>query len=515
MHAPRPVGLTTLILALLWAVGAQVATTAPGDGDGRADDDGATTTEAVAVHGKVLLVTSADLAEAWAAFAEWKTRQGKRTTIVTVDEITKTYADVEGDTQDRIKACIQEHINDHGARWIILGGDSQPDGTGHIPDRDTYHYLGRSLQYADLPTDAWYVSPDTWDGNGDGVYGNWQDDLESISYTNEPGACIARIPVRTADEVTAFTDKVIAYESAYPTEDFAKKLLFTCPEPHAYFKADLLWDDNVSKVWDGDFARYFKDTHDLLPDDWIDLINDGAASKIHMHGHGLREGWVLDRNKLARADAVAKLTNADKPLVMTTVSCFTGQFDSRQDPSIVESILRHEGGGAVAVVTPSREGVPIYHPRDRNNRQTVQDGTTRLLTLFWVHGLGGGLTTGEALQAAKADMAADAEEFAGFHWCLSEINLLGDPTLDMRAADAFTPDVDAPESIRRSARSIKVKTGVAGLTVCVWQGDVYEIAITDDDGNATLELRGLVAGDLLLTVCGANANTVARTVIVK
>ena len=67
------------------------------------------------------------------------------------------------------------------------------------------------------------------------------------------------------------------------------------------------------------------------------------------------------------------------PLI-TTVSCFTGQYDGKEDPSIVESMIRQPKRGSVAVVAPIRTGKPHFHQRSDFRLMVSEgklDGTTQ------------------------------------------------------------------------------------------------------------------------------------------
>ena len=469
----------------------------------------------------VLLITAAELAEAWEPFAAWKTRCGKSTRIVTVESIAADYPGV--DVQARIKACVLDHVRGHGTRWVVLGGDSLPGGRGLVPDRDTRHAIqGGRLRYADIPTDLYYVTAEGWDADGDGVYGDYRADRDAIGWTSL--AAIGRIPVRTPAQVAAYTQKVIGYETRYPVEGFATRLLYANAVRQANYKAELVWDDHLERAWpQGGIDLFFVDRtpwdgarpgdYALSPGHWVERINAATHGKLHMHGHGFLPGWVLERNQLADAQTVSALRNEDAYLLMTTVSCFTGHYDDAQDPSITEAMLRQPRGGAVAIVAPAREGVPVFHA-GADPRHT-QDGTTRLLTRFWARGLAEDLTTGEALAAAKDELAADAARSDGYHWVLSELNLLGDPTLDMRARDPITPALAAPARLAVGARELTVDVGRPGLRVCAYQpGGVYAVARSDAAGRARLTLGGQRAGELSLTVSGPSANTVTRTLTV-
>ena len=146
----------------------------------------------------VLLITSPELKEAWEPFAEWKKKLGKPVRILTTEQIADRYE--APDLQEKIRRCVRNHTDHLGTRWIILGGDSAPDG-GVVPDRDTVHKTMWGENNA-IPTDIYYLGRKDWDADDDGIFGEWEDDRDSISYPNgEVG--LGRIPVRTAADVKA------------------------------------------------------------------------------------------------------------------------------------------------------------------------------------------------------------------------------------------------------------------------------------------------------------------------
>ena len=144
------------------------------------------------------------------------------------------------------------------------------------------------------------------------------------------------------------------------------------------------------------------------------------------------------------------------------------------------------------------------------------DGTTQTMTRYWSHGLGDGLSTGEALMAAKADMVADARKTAGFHLCICEVNLLGDPTLDMRASVPCVTKLECTDAIAPGEQSIEIVTNAPGGTVCLWKDDeVYSVVKLDATGKATPQIEPASTGKLLVTVFGANLNSVTKSISVQ
>ena len=428
-----------------------------------------------------MIVTSGELAAAWQEFADWKTKTGRPAKIVTTDDIDNDFTG--DDIQQKIRLCCLQHIADSGTRFVILGGDSDGDA-GLVPDRDTDHSECKMLQYDNIPTDLYYVSEKDWDANDDGIYGSFADDIDEVVYTN-PDACLGRIPVRTAADVKAYTDKVIAYESKYPVGQFANRMVYTCAEEMAYLKLGTS-TKQIGEQWPtGMVSKFYNDEtpwddqakgdYDLTPDNWAKMINQRGAAKIHMHGHGLLPVWILENNTMLSRSTVSKLKNKNAYPIITTVSCLTGQYDDRNDPSVSESMIRQPNGGAIAVLAPSREGVPfMLDPRKDFPLMVTEgkmDGTTTAYTKFWISALKDRMTIGEAFKQVKMDMASMARGNDGYHLLQCELNLLGDPTLDPR------PEPPSHFNGRLVVHEGKITAfGFKGATLCVWNGaDHYEV----------------------------------------
>ncbi len=471
----------------------------------------------------ILLITSDKIADAWRPFAKWKTQCGKATKIVTVQQIAQDY---EADTiQESIRKCVRDHIENQGLRWVVLGGDSLPGGKGLVPGG---HITVHRQEPDGIPTDIVYLSKTDWDADDDGVFGEWEDDRKAISYP-DGRVGLGRIPVRTAADVAAFTEKVIAYESKYPTTDFAKRMIYTCTDSPAYPKVRKSWDAYVSKAWDGgSVGRFFSQetpwdedgkpgSYQLSADNLIALINGKSTGKLHIHGHGHLPAWVLEQSMFT-SQHVAKLRNDGAYPLLTTVSCNTGEYDSTSDPSIVELMIRKPKGGSVAVVAPIRTGKPHFHKRSDFRLMVTEgklDGTTQTMTRYWCNGLGEGMTTGEALMKAKSDMTTDAAKSPNYHLCICELNLLGDPTLDMRSEVPRSPVLEMPKKIKTGQQTIEVATNAPGCTVCLWKGnEIYSVRSTDGDGRARIRVAPNSPGEISVSASGANLNTATSTIAV-
>ena len=117
---------------------------------------------------------------------------------------------------------------------------------------------------------------------------------------------------------------------------------------------------------------------------------------------------------------------------------------------------------------------------------------------------------------AKFAMTEDARKTAGYHLCICELNLLGDPTLDMRASVPRVPKLECPAAIATGKQSVEIVTDVPGSTVCLWKGlEVYSVAVADADGKAKFQIAPASAGRLLVTVSGRNLNSITKSISVK
>lgn len=489
--------------------------------------------EKVQKPSSILLITDEKLTADWQKFADWKTSLGKPVKIISVKTIETSYKGK--DTQEKIRLCVLDHAENHSVKWVILGGDSEENGKGLVPDRDTLHTVMGRLKYKDIPTDIYYISDKNWDANGDGIYGDWPNDKESISYSNKWGTSIGRIPVRTSEDVKAYTEKIIAYESKYPETDFAKKIIYTNTVVHSQPKVTKSWDNYLSKSWEnGEGIRFFhtitpwdkekEGDYPLSPENWQKMINEQTGGKMHMHGHGLINGWVLEKHQMAKAFSVDQLTNKNAYLTMTTVSCFTGHFDSKKDPSISESMLRAPERGAVLIISPAREGVPIFHSPNDFKLMVSEgklDGTTETMTRFWMDSLsktdGKYLTAGEAFYKTKQTIGKEAMKTAGYHWCQSELNLLGDPSIYLRADKPVTPKLELPKQLEAgSETTLKIKSGKAGSVLCLWQKDsIYEVYNCDGQGNFSVTLSTLKTGTVKVTLSGPDLNAVSTEISIQ
>jgi len=339
-----------------------------------------------------LLITSEELAPAFQVLVDWRAGEGLLGELVTLQHIYGHYGGK--DEQEQIRNCIRDYYEHRGTVYVTLGGDDQV-----VPDRDC-----RVWDCFDMPTDLYYGGLDgTWDEDGDGVYGEAEEDGADLY----PEVWVGRIPVRTIAEATAYVNKVIAYETASP-DGYANTMLFagdTGPafrsgseRPAGYLDHDpvsgdeiavtTLYRDHVQPYWQPTPADMLLDTktswdtvrcgdYDFNPEHLGQRLNWGYHH-VYIRTHGNAGYCGSENGRFYVTDALA-LTNVDRPSIVYCEGCGTGAFDVGE-PSLSEAFLRNPHGGAVAFIGCSRTN--FFAHADRFYRELFVNKRERIGEAF-------------------------------------------------------------------------------------------------------------------------------------
>jgi protocatechuate 3,4-dioxygenase beta subunit len=315
-----------------------------------------------------LILTHPDFREAADQLAEAKNAGGMMTTVMEVG------AGTQSDTQEIIKSLIQYRYDNCRVRpsYVLLLGDVE-----FVPSFEevlTEKHVGWTA-YRLITTDIPYTF---LSGEDDTV-------LSDVA--------IGRMPVRTPDEAMGVVRKTIDYQwdppndvGFYRTATVAAQ--FTGDAPNDRFVDGDGRDDRMfvegSEEVRGTMMRYGKTveriyTSDdstapetlfsgqpLPPDlgpgsgfDWdggsfevVRAFNDGRFLITH-RDHGSSDGWIHPE---FRVEDLVNLNNGERTPVVYSINCSSGMFmepmNDAGEPvdSFAEALLKHDGGGAVAVV---------------------------------------------------------------------------------------------------------------------------------------------------------------------
>jgi hypothetical protein len=140
---------------------------------------------------------------------------------------------------------------------------------------------------------------------------------------------------------------------------------------------------------------------------------DQGASLLSYIGHGGIHLWASEN--LFDTSGVAGLGPQDRMPLVLTLNCLNGYFHFPYFDSLAEELVKAEGKGAIAAVSPS--GLSLNEPAHQFHKALLAE----LLS-------GDHERLGDALTAAQAEYARDG----AFPELISIYHLFGDPALPVR-----------------------------------------------------------------------------------
>ncbi len=442
-----------------------------------------------------VVVTSAALEPEFLPLVDWKTQKGVPATIVTTEWIDANYTG--DDAPARLRSFIMDAHDTWGTSWVLLGGD-----TGVVPVRYCFA-MDCEANYQpddnDIPCDLYYADLDgDWNADGDDVYGEIADAIDLI-----PDVLVGRASVQYAGDVQAFVAKTLAWERGLTTDYqldmlMAGEILWSDPYTDSGLGLDMIDYESVPPRYDP-IAKQYQAQGNESRESVIASLNDGECHFLH-DGHAWFTVLGCGDGYLDRADA-SGLTNLDRQPVVYSIGCWPASFDK---DCIAERLVENPTGGAVAFIGNSRygwgsPGNPGYGYSDRFMAAFYRQ-------LF----IEGRRHAGSALAAAKAEFAPLSQSENVYRWHQYELNLLGDPELPLWSDEPAVLSVSHPDSIPASGAPVSVVVWTtqgtsSGALVCITNGsDVYERALTNDDGTALFDISTTEPHDLSVTVTAAD-----------
>ncbi|MBC7185777.1 MAG: hypothetical protein H5U38_01960 [Calditrichaeota bacterium] len=421
------------------------------------------------VH-EYVIITPPAFKDAFQPLADWKRQKGLAATIVTTEEIYRTY--VAKDNAVRIREFLKAMRPVWNIRWVLLGGD-----VDQVPYRTAYAM--DCLQGAKanaIPCDLYFSDLDrTWDENRSLVYGEVADSVDLY-----PDVFVGRAPVNNVAQVQAFVQKVLTYER-YPPCDYQTRALFA---------ADVLWDNPYTDSGLGkdlidelyvparfEITKLYRSRGNESVQSVVSALNRGM-NLVNHDGHAFTTVMGVGDGYLQIAD-MDRLANGPRFSVLYSIGCYPANFE---EDCIAEHFVRNARGGGVAFIGNSRygwgsPGNPKYGYSDRFDQQffrfLFQEGVTRV---------------GQAIAMAKAYYAPFSRQENVYRWCQYEITLLGDPEMPIWTDVPRELTVDCPPMVPRGEQEFAVRVldggqPVEGAAVCVMAGaEVYERGSTDAAG---------------------------------
>lgn len=391
-----------------------------------------------------LIITSEKLAPSFEPLLKWKKAKGLQAHMVTVESICKQNIYSGVDTPAKIKDYLRKNAKRMGIKYVLLGGDDTV-----IPVRycDGNHSIKTDKL---IPADLYYAcvnDPYDWDKNGNGIYGETDDDI-SMAHS----FAVTRVPVSTTWFAKAYVDKVLQYETdpRWHNSFFMGGYNMNELEEDGYnvFASTLgqaFYNKYIQPERDFKRIELFNDTNTLgyKTDEALTVPNLREQFNIGYNfvsfvTHGAQVGWcigpayiedgVKKRPTYSTTDAAGQQNHSAHTLI-TTMACQTNAFDITDslinEASLSEMFIRNANSGVIGYLGSSRAG--YYAPSNYSIGPSQQYEGEFYKCLFNPQTSN---SYGVAVAEAKANMIPYCSSLTkAYRYVMFGLNPLGDPEM--------------------------------------------------------------------------------------
>jgi len=438
----------------------------------------------------MLIVTKQAFTSALNNYIAHKNLWGYKVMVKTVEEIYTSYAGV--DNAEKVRNCVIDAYENEGISYLMLFGDSHPNNGMHnsLPYRKLYVNANNTID--ELPSDMYFACLDgTWE-SGDGTWGK----PGSEDLTHE--ISVGRICADNTAEIETFVSKLVKYQETPVVADIKKALMV----------GEMLNDNPLT--WGGDCKDQIKTggsyngyTTVGIPSDFTvstlyerdgnwstsQLRNYYNNAGTHFVNH-LGHSNVTYNMKLSNYQVTNTNFTNDGTQRMLAIAysqgCYNGSFDNTDDwgydvgEDCINEKFHQINGGVVANIGNSRYG--WYNPGGTN-------GPSQRFDRYFFDAIFGKniFTIGDANNYSKEIIKANVAVNSHLRWCCYELNLLGDPSMDIWTDIPSEFDPQYVNVVKENDLEFLVTTGVPMARVAILQNnELISRGLCDAEGNAHL-----------------------------
>jgi len=353
-----------------------------------------------------LIVTDSLLFPEFQALADHKAAKGLNVHMELMSDILAQYPG--GDDAEKLRNFIIYAWQNHGTRYLLLGGDTEI-----VPYRGLYgNMLNAYIDYY-IPSDFYFAALDgNWNANDNPLFGEPDDDVDLFAEID-----VGRISASSPGEARNQINKIINYENSTPP-----------------FSALLLGEKLDDFTWGGDISELVYQKMGGIPAQRLyDLNGVWTADELIQNYLNTNEIHIINHNGHSNAEYNMRMYNPDVdslfntvPFFIYTSGCLPAAFDF--NVCFGEKITGGTPFGAFAVVMNSRYG--WYHVDAVNGSsdvfaqmfmQSVFEQSVR--------------RPGTALNRSRHKLAAYVVD-GTYRWVYYCLNLLGCPETELHWACA-------------------------------------------------------------------------------
>ncbi|MBI9038616.1 MAG: T9SS type A sorting domain-containing protein [Bacteroidales bacterium] len=433
----------------------------------------------------ILLITKNDFVSAFDTYLEFKESTGFACSVKTVEEIYSEYSGQ--DDQEKIRNCIIDYYETYGISYVILGGDGDGDNTAGevIPHRGFYNVAWGTTE-DDIPADIYYSNLDgNWNADGDNKFG----EIGEEDFYSE--VAIGRICADNTTKILNQTNKLELYQNAPVVDDIEKAL----------FLGELLWSD---PTWGGDYKDEVADGSSNHGYTTVGLSDNITCTKLYEKIASWNKQDVFYqastvgvnlRNHLGHSnvDYCMLMYNPDLTtsnfqnngisrgfMIGYSQGCYNGAFDNRGTYGYEEDCFSE-----IITTIETADVANIGNSRYGWGQHSSTDGASQYFDRQFFDAIFGEDIT--EIGWSNADSKEDNVPFIdgeAIRWCYYELNLFGDPSMDIWTAVPTDFAAAYPASIPIGSSQLAVQTAVAFARVALVQnGELIGRGVADESGS--------------------------------
>ncbi|MFH1862645.1 MAG: C25 family cysteine peptidase, partial [bacterium] len=451
---------------------------------------------------KYLIITAEDLADYFQPLAQHKTMRNLPAEIVLVEDIAAQYPGV--DLPEKIRNCVKAYYLSEPLEYVLLAGDDE-----YVPHRGLYASLGGEVDL-DVPADLYFSNLDgNWNTDGDAY---WGESNEADLYAE---VAIGRMPSDSPSEAQNVVNKTILYENTPVVADLEKALMLgedlgwiswgswykeeirLGSSSWGYSTAAIAGNFSVETLYDAPGYSWSAGTG-LVP-----RLNGGVHLVNHL-GHAIN-GYVMKIGSSSVTDEILTNDGVNHNFYIAySQGCYNGAFDNRTTGTsyTTDAITEKFAGiqhGAVAFLCNSRYGWGNYYDTDGPSQYYDREFFDAIFS-EGIHNLGW----------INADSKEDnVSRLANATlWVYYEMNLIGDPALDVWTASPQNLSANYPDTLAMTTTQVSVFTSVPNVTVSLTfdNGQILGATQANAQGIAIVTIENPIPypGDVTLYVSEHN-----------
>jgi hypothetical protein len=360
-----------------------------------------------------VIVTPAEFLPAAQRLAAWHEAHGRRTVVAVLQDVYDEFNEgirIAPEAIPTMLRWIAAQPLGSAPAYLTLLGDGHWNMKGIAPE--TY---GTAPDY--VPPYLAFVDPWLGEVPVDMRYGDLDGD-------GLPDVSVGRLAANSLEDANKIVDKVVNYDETVRAADWQRRTLFVAdnndPDTGNF---PALSDEIVTDYLPADLAvtkAYLpgQDPTGPTPEQVITTkkaISDTLQAGVWLvqyTGHGAPQSWA--KEQLLTVREVAGLSNGSRLPVIMSFNCFDGWFVDPKPSyqALAEVQQRLPGGGAIAAISPTGEGITLDQQAFRRILMTVmfKDNVREI---------------GKALDEAKRRYAAQT----GARYLIETMTLFGDPAM--------------------------------------------------------------------------------------